>query len=66
MDEDRARRVVDRLRERGIDAHVEKEGVYQFGVRVAVEGREAVWDTDDTAELEAQVMRTACSSGSSR
>jgi hypothetical protein len=58
MDENRARRVVDRLRERGIDAHLEKAGVYQFGIRIRVPGgREAVWDTDGTAGLEAQVMR---------
>ena len=30
----------------------------QFGVRVALpDGRQAVWDTDGTAGLEAQVMR---------
>jgi hypothetical protein len=58
VEEDRARRVVDALRERGIDAHMEKAGVYQFGVRIALsDGREAVWDSDGTAELEAQVMR---------
>ena len=58
MEEDRARHVVDALRERGIDAHMEKAGVYQFGVRVVLhDGREAVWDSDGTAELEAQVMR---------
>jgi hypothetical protein len=58
MDENRARRVVDELRHRGIDARISKEGVYQFGVRVALsDQREAVWDSDDTAELEAQVMR---------
>jgi|SRR5215210_6020815 len=58
MDENRARRVVDTLRERGINAHLQKAGVYQFGVRVSVKGgREAVWDTDGTAGLEAQVMR---------
>ena len=58
MDENRARRVVDELRHRGIDARISKEGVYQFGVRIALSGRrEAVWDSDDTAELEAQVMR---------
>jgi len=34
-----------------------KEGAYQFGVRVILpDRREAVWDSDDTAELEAQVM----------
>ena len=58
MEEDKARHVVDALRERGIDAHMEKAGVYQFGVRVELpDGREAVWDSDGTAELEAQVMR---------
>jgi len=58
VEEDRARHVVDALRERGIDAHMEKAGVYQFGVRVVLhDGREAVWDSDGTAELEAQVMR---------
>jgi hypothetical protein len=58
MDENRARRVVDTLRERGIDAHLEKAGVYQFGVRIALrDGRQAVWDSDGTAGLEAQVMR---------
>ena len=58
MDENRARRVVDTLRQRGIDAHMAKAGVYQFGIRVALhDGREAIWDTDGTAGLEAQVMR---------
>jgi len=58
MDENRARRVVDALRERGTDAHLLKAGVDQFGVRVVLhDGREAEWDTDDTAGLEAQVMQ---------
>lgn len=58
MDEKRAVRVVDRLRERGIDAHVERPSTYQFGVRVALrDGRNAIWDTDGTLGLEAQVMR---------
>ncbi len=58
MDENRARRVVDALRERGVPAHVERAGVSQFGVRVVLnDGREAIWDTDGTAGLEAQVMR---------
>jgi hypothetical protein len=57
MDENRARRVVDSLRKRGVDAHLAKASVYQFGVRVVLPGgREAVWDTDGTAGLEAQVM----------
>jgi hypothetical protein len=58
MEENRARRVVDALRERGVDAHTAKAGVYQFGIRVALpDGREAIWDSDGTAGLEAQVMR---------
>jgi hypothetical protein len=57
MDENRARRVVDALRELGVDAHLARAGVYQCGVRVALpDGREAMWDTDGTASLEAQVM----------
>jgi hypothetical protein len=57
MEENRSLRVVDALRERGIDAHVAKVGVYQFGIRIKLPGgREAQWDTDDTATLEAQVM----------
>jgi hypothetical protein len=58
MDENRAQRVVDALRERGVPAHVERPGVGQFGVRIMLrDGREAIWDTDGTAGLEAQVMR---------
>jgi hypothetical protein len=58
VEENRARRVVDVLRERGVDAHMEKAGVFQFGIRIRIPGgREAVWDTDGTAGLEAQVMR---------
>ena len=57
MDEFRARRVVDALRDRGINAHLLRAGVDQFGVRVSLPGgREAEWDTDGTAGLEAQVM----------
>jgi hypothetical protein len=58
VEENRARHVVDALRERGIDARMAKVGIYQFGVRVVLgDGREALWDTDDTLALEAQVMR---------
>ena len=57
MDEFRARRVVDALRDRGVNAHLLRGGVDQFGVRVSLAGgREAEWDTDGTAGLEAQVM----------
>ncbi len=58
MEENRARRVADALRDHGIDAHLARVGTYQFGVRVSLpDGREAEWDTDGTAGLEAQVMR---------
>ena len=58
MDENRARSVVDALRDRGIDGHLAKVGVGQFGVRVSLhDGREAEWDTDGAAGLEAQVMQ---------
>jgi hypothetical protein len=58
MEENRARRVVDLLRERGVAARMEKAGVYQFGIYIKISGeREAIWDTDGTAGLEAQVMR---------
>jgi hypothetical protein len=57
MDEFKARRVVDALRDRGINAHLFR-GPGQFGVRVPLPGgREAEWDTDGTAGLEAQVMQ---------
>jgi hypothetical protein len=60
MDEFRARRVVDALRDRGVNAHLLRGGVgvSQYGVSVVLPGgRQAEWDTDGTAGLEAQVMR---------
>jgi len=58
VDENKARRVVDALRERGTDAELARVGVYQFGVSVRLaDGRVATWDSDGTAALEAQVMR---------
>lgn len=58
MDEFKARRVVDALRDRGTDAHLERPSAYMYGVRVSLgDGREAIWDTDGTATLEAQIMR---------
>ena len=58
MEENKARRVVDALRERGTDAELARVGVYQFGVSIRLpDGREATWDSDGTAALEAQVMR---------
>jgi hypothetical protein len=58
VEENEARKVVDALRDRGVDAHMERAGTFQFGVRVALgDGRQAIWDSDGTAGLEAQVMR---------
>jgi hypothetical protein len=58
MDENRARHVVDALRDRGVNAHLAKVAVDRYGVRVRLSGgREAEWDTDGAAGLDAQVMR---------
>ena len=58
MEEMKARRVVDALRDRGTNAELARVGVYQFGVSIRLpDGREATWDSDGTASLEAQVMR---------
>ena len=58
MEENKARRVVDALRERGTNADLAQVGVNQFGVTIRLpDGREAIWDSDGTASLEAQVMR---------
>ncbi len=57
MDENRARRVAEALRSHGVDASLKKAGVYQFGISVHLpDGREAVWDSDGSAGLEATVM----------
>ena len=57
MEESRAHRVVQGLRAHGVHASVKRAGVYQFGVVVSLpDGREAVWDTDGSAGLEATVM----------
>ena len=58
MDENRARRVADALRERGIDAHLENAGIDIYGVRVVLpDRREAVWGNEGTASLEAEVLQ---------
>jgi hypothetical protein len=57
MDENRARRVTDALRDRGIDAHLDKGGVDDYGVRVSIgDGRQAIWGREGTATLEAEVL----------
>jgi hypothetical protein len=60
MDEVEAGRVVETLRARNVFAHVKlpHAGITQYGVRVVLpDGREAIWDNDGTAGLEAQIMR---------
>src|SRR4051794_30549937 len=59
MDEATATDVVDRLRARRIFANVNRRvGVYNVGVRVVIpDGREAIWDNDGAAGLEAMVLR---------
>src|SRR5246127_2454923 len=57
MDENRARRVADALRDRGIDAHLETAGIDVYGVRVVLSGgREAIWGNEGTSSLEAEVL----------
>jgi hypothetical protein len=59
MDEATATDVVERLRARRIFANVNRRaGVYNVGVRVVIpDGREAIWDNDGAAGLEAMVLR---------
>ena len=57
MDENRARRITDALRDRGINAHLRKSGIDAYAVQVpAGGGREAVWGAEGTAGLEAEVL----------
>ncbi len=57
MDEARANRMVQALADYGIGARVERSGVYQFGIAIRLDTeRVAIWDSDGTAGLEAQVM----------
>jgi hypothetical protein len=57
MDENRARRVADALRELGIDAHLQNAGVDVYGVRVVLGNRrEAIWGNEGTTSLEAEVL----------
>jgi hypothetical protein len=57
MQENRARRVADMLRDRGIDAHLMNAGIDAYGVRVVIDGgREAIWGMEGTSSLEAEVL----------
>jgi hypothetical protein len=54
----RARKVVDKLRDRGVPAHLHIAPASRFGVMVSLpDGREAIWDADGAAALDAQIMR---------
>jgi hypothetical protein len=58
MQEDEANRIAATLMERGVIARVARPSSYRFGVRIPLgDGREALWDVDGAAGLEAQVMR---------
>lgn len=59
MDEATATTVVELLRARRIFASINRRaGVYNVGVRVVIpDGREAIWDNDGAAGLEAMVLR---------
>lgn len=59
MDEATATEVVERLRARNLFAHVNRRaGVYNVGIRIVIpDGREAIWDNDGAAGLEAMVLR---------
>lgn len=59
MEESTAEQVVEMLRSRRIFASVNRRaGVYNVGVRVVIpDGREAIWDNDGAAGLEAMVLR---------
>ena len=57
MDENRARRITDALRDRGIDAHLRRSGIDAYSVQVpAGGGREAIWGSEGTTGLEAEVL----------
>jgi hypothetical protein len=57
MDENRARRITDGLRDRGIDAHLRRSGIDAYSVQVPVGGgREAIWGAEGTSGLEAEVL----------
>jgi hypothetical protein len=58
MQEDEATRVAAALQARGVMAKVARPAAFRFGIRVPLgDGREALWDVDGAAGLEAQIMR---------
>jgi hypothetical protein len=58
VQEQQVERIVATLRDRRVMAHPYSGGVYQYGIRIVIaDGREAIWDADGAAGLEATVMR---------
>lgn len=58
MQHDEATRVAKALTDRGLIAGVARPSSFRFGVRIPLgDGREALWDVDGAAGLEAQIMR---------
>ena len=58
MQEDEANRIARALQARGVMAKVARPAAFRFGIRVPLgDGREALWDVDGAAGLEAQIMR---------
>jgi hypothetical protein len=58
MQEAEAGRIAEALRAYGLIATVARPSSYRFGIRVPLgDGREALWDVDGAAGLEAQIMR---------
>ena len=58
MQDQEAQGVVEGLRAHGIIARVAHTATFRFGIRIPLgDGREALWDVDGAAGLEAQVMR---------
>ena len=58
MQQAEAELVVEALQDRRVFAHLYRGSVARFGVRIVLpDGREALWDVDGAAGLEAQVMR---------
>ncbi len=57
MQESEAQRIADALRGLGVMAKVARPQAFRFGIRVPLgDGREALWDVDGAAGLEAQIM----------
>lgn len=57
MQPSHAEEIVELLRERRVMAHVQPKGLQNAAIRIVLPGgREAIWDGDAAAGLEAQIM----------